>query len=175
MVNQIYYAYDIHLNNFNQLVIAKYRISESSELVKGKPESNYKYEYLGFELHEDIEKRLVELYREGYLPINKFRNVSFDVDIRSPLVFAKLLLLGLNHQLLEKFYRIGSGYDYDVTAYITYINMITGEISSMKVGNYGAFSDEKIKELEDWGYIPHEKSFAYSRNLQHSKDEGKKR
>lgn len=163
MINQIYDAYDIHLNSNNELMIAKYKVyDENVEGNYGKIESFRRYNYVGVEVPQDITLRISELKQEEYLPMNRFRPVSFDVEAKNPLIYAKLMILGLNHQILEKFYSLGYGYDdMDLTTYITYINMNTGKVSSMEIGRYKVYDDMKIRFLEDQGYVPEERSFYH--------------
>lgn len=157
MITQIYLAYDVHLNSNSELMIAKYKVSdESLETSRGKAQTYRNYDYIGVEIPLNIEDKLDLLRQEGYMPINKFQPASFDVATENPLVSIKLLLLGYQHQILEKFYKVGSGYDYSIYAYITYINMNSGKVSIMKIGNY---SIDALNELEKDGYVPFEKSF----------------
>ena len=163
MLVQDFNAYDIHLNSNNDLIIAKYLVSDEAVTdVNGKSQTYRSYHYAGFEIPENIDVRLAELVQEGYLPMNRFQPARFDVEVKNPLVYAKALLLGYHHQMLEKFYQVGSGYDYDVTTYITYVHMTTGKVSVLKLDNIKFCSGDKIKELEDSGFIPFERSFYYA-------------
>ena len=48
MINNTYYAYDIHLNSNNELMIAKYKVyDETIENRSGKKQSYRHYDYLG--------------------------------------------------------------------------------------------------------------------------------
>ncbi len=163
MINNTYYAYDIHLNSNNELMIAKYKVyDETIENRSGKKQSYRHYDYLGVDIPSNIEEALYELREENYLPMTRFRQNNFNVEVKNPLVYTKLMLLGFHHQILEKFYSLGHGYDnFDITTYITYINMNTGKVSFMEVGKYWAYDRRKIKLLEDEGYLPEEKSYYY--------------
>lgn len=176
MINRVYNAYDIHLNSDNELMIAKFKVyDETVENNQGKIKSFRHYDYVGVEVPQDIKLRLSELKQQEYLPMNKFRPVSFDFETKNPLIYAKLMLLGLNHQILEKFYSLGHGYDnMDLTTYITYVNMNTGKIASMEVERFKVYDDMQIRFLEDQGYISEEKSFYHSVQSQEL-DSGMKR
>ena len=163
MVNQIYNAYDIHLNSNNELMVAKYKVyDETIEGRNGKRTSYRHYNYLGVDIPENIEDEIYELQQEGYLPMTRFKNNSFDIETKNPLVSAKLMLLGFHHQILEKFYSLGHGYkDIDLMTYVTYINMTTGKISVMETGRQRVYDNMAIRLLEDEGYVPEERSFYY--------------
>lgn len=174
MENNEYYAYDVSLNDNNELFIVKYKVVDETFLnTRRKIESVRKYNYAGFEIPDNIQARIEELTLEGYLPINRFKTAVFDLVSTNPLVNAKMLFLGFEHRLLEKVYSLGSGYDdMNLTTYITYINLKTGKISFMKVNSYGYYNEDKIKELEENGYVPVERSFynSYKNTLNDSSE-----
>lgn len=159
MKTQEYYAYDVYLEN-NELVLAKYQVSdENIKDKRGKMRTYRSYHLLGVELPINIEQTMSELYSKGFYPVQKFRDIPFDVASNNPLINAKFFLLGLNHRLLEKTYSIGNGYDnLNVTSYVVYINMKTGKIFSATVDVLD-LNERVIRQLEDKGYVPMENSF----------------
>ena len=165
MVNQIEnLAYDIILNYANFLTIVKYRVIDSEATDKnGKKEYFRKFLYIESEVCDDIEKRISELRKQGYLYINRFRYFSFDIMATNPLVNTKLMLLEKDHKLLEKVFQeeIVNHVTY-LTTYITCINMKTGKISFVKVGKFDVYSLEKVDELKKLGYKYILDSFYYA-------------
>ena len=174
MKNQEYFAYDVHLDSNKNLVIAKYRFYDESGVNSyGKNCTYREYEFLDVEIPTDIEARIQELSIEGYLPINRFQDCSFDAFSKSPLINAKMMLLKFHCKELEKVYVVTDEPDHDILTFVTYINMINGQISVMKVNNYIFYTEYNIRELEYYGYVPMENSFYVS--YKNQKDSNMKR
>lgn len=164
------YAYDIMVNDNKELILTKYMVvDENIKTQNGKIRSYRSYQYLGYEVVDDISLRIDELTLEGYLPVNRFKPMSFDIETFNPLIYTKLMLLSNKCRLLEKMYYIGRGYDANIRTYISYINMYTGKISCMKVGEIGMATPIKIKELELEHYKPFNESYYYALGEENSR------
>ncbi len=161
MINNIYYAYDVVVNDNYELSIVKYKIVDENRKNKnGKIETIRKYEEYDVEIPENIEVRIKELINSGLMPITQFKRDSFDLELSNPLINAKLLILSLNHRLIEKFYKLNNEFgNMSITNGITYFNMLNGKISTMKIATYNPANEITIRMLEDKGYIPMENSF----------------
>ncbi len=157
--NPVNYAYDVYLSSNQELLIAKYQVVDKNTVDQnGKRQVMRSYTFMEIERPDDIEARIKELLHGGYFPINRFKGVSFDADYKNVVVYVKLMLLAKDHRLLEKYYQVRSGDENNLDVYISYINMNTGKISSLKVCSYPN-NEEVIHTLKSNGYICGDQSF----------------
>lgn len=162
------YAYDIILTDTNELELCLYKVVDIESFSQnGKRDYYRKYYYMGCEIPENMESRILDLQENGFFNMNQFKNWGIDVYTSNPLMSLKILLLSKNHKLLEKVYGDSIVDNMScLVSYITYVNMNSGEVSFMEVANHGAYSKDKLKDLEYYGYKYINESFGY----QYTKD-----
>lgn len=157
-------AYDVVLSETNDFIILKYVISDEERIDKQGSHRYYRtFRNLMPEMPNDISSRIQELRNEGFIEFNRFQqDMDFDVFSPNPFVDFKINFLKREHKILEKFYQeevvdnlclIGT--------FISYINMISGQVSTLKLRNYGLYSRELEEELEKDGYKCYQNTCIY--------------
>lgn len=162
------YAYDIVLNNFNELGLYLYKVVDKEIFSEhGRRDYYREYIYMGYEFPKDIQVRIQDLQKNGFFHMNQFKNFGIDVYVSNPLMGLKLFLLSKNNKLLEKVYgdKVVQNMSY-LVSYITCVNMKSGEVSFLEIANHGIYSEDKIINLEYLGYKHINQSFGY----QYTKD-----
>lgn len=153
-----YLAYDIILNENNQIAILKYRVVDEEKRVHGRKEYYRKYFYFGDFVSEQLKEELIYLKENNFLAMTRFKSFDFDLFTLNPLVTVQFMVLARKHKVLEKFYQV----DTHIQSFITYVNMETGDLLVMKVHDYGLYSLEKEQELLNEGYRPVQNSYVYA-------------
>jgi len=140
-------TYDIVLDDNNELAIDVY----SAKTVRDGKEANYLYGI--FATPEDIRKYISDLRKEGAFSLTRLQPTDFRIIDGSIPYNIQSLILPLRHKLLEKVYDevIIDGVCH-VFTHVTYINVYTGEIFSLKVNDLGIYSEELESSLEENGY-----------------------
>ena len=162
--DNIYNVYDIELNAANALTVLKYVVEDILKIENGRYIPYRTFKFVDAVYPNDIESTIQTLQQSGYIDVNHFCIPNMLATSINPLVQTKLMLLGKNHKLLEKYYqeKVVNNVCF-LEGYITYINMKSGEVSTMKVGNYGIYAEEKLKLLENSGYKHVSESYYYQK------------
>lgn len=169
--NNIYRAYDVVLNDANALTVMKYRVEDALKIENGRYIPYRLFHFIDVEYPNNLAFTLQELQNSGFIDVNQFQIPNMLAVSTNPLVQTKLMLLGRNHKLLEKYYQEKIVNDVcHLEGYITYVNMKTGEVSTMKVGNYGVYADEKIRVLEETGYKHVSASYYFQKDQEQPVD-----
>lgn len=169
-MNSNYIVYDIMLNENNLLCIYIYNLVQKQEVVEGKVRSYYCGYYVKDFVSDDLAKDIKDLVDAGVMPMTKFATKEVMAFVPKALIYLKMLLLTLNHKALELVYdEVIVDNVLHLVGYATYVNMNNGKIYALNIGDYGIVSDEKIAELELYGYKNIKNSFLFS----HINDLGK--
>ena len=146
--------YDISLDNHN------FRLDLFQEKIINKKINNKLETFRTFNIIDnyyvnDLEKTISKLQKRGYINGSKVVPETYNgVEINSPSLKLKLLLLRNKIKVLEKIYT------YDVIdkfcylkTYMVYINLDNGLLKAMYLTNHGTYNEEKVSMLQDNGYV----------------------
>lgn len=166
----VYQVYDIELNNANVISVLKYRVEDVSTYVEGKSKTERHFLFKGADYPENLEEAVEILQNNGYIDMQSFASDNIDEMFLNTVVRLKLMLMGRNYKLLEKYYQEEIVDNMCILdKYITYVHMQTGKIATMKVASLGLYTPKKKVELDKAGYKPVQASFYYQHLQQNPK------
>lgn len=151
----MYRAYEIIVNKDNQLEVNLYKV----ELIREDNNSFYSFTLLNTipVLDGHLKPIIKKLKEKNYISTTRFKASNFACPYSNSKYAIHSLILPIHHQLLEKVFDevIIDNMCY-INLYITYVNVNTGEVKSLKVGELGVQNEAKETMLEQLGfkYIP---------------------
>ena len=145
-----------------------FRIDLFKEKIVNKKVNNHIESFRFFDLissyyTNNIPEDILKLKQNNCINGSKLVPETYDgVIINNALTKLKLILLSNKIKVLEKVYldTIIDNMNYTIT-YLTYINLDTGLIEAIYLGNIGLHNDNKINELINNGYIYIKDSMLY--------------
>lgn len=146
-------AYDIVLTAENTIEVNTYDV----EVYRDKEKNPfYHFEFINSQKVENVNSlpEIIEsLKQNNYFSISKLKPTSFNLEEGSVLYNLRALALPYNNKLLEKVYSevVIDGMCH-VFVYVTYVNVLTGELFALKANDLGMYSKELEENLERKGY-----------------------
>lgn len=144
-------AYDIALDENNKLEINLYGV----DVVRNGKDCAYQFDYVETipVNEESIKPWILDLRQKGFFSVSKIRTNDFMVDEGNLLYAYRSIFLPLGHKLLEKVYDEVNAYGIcHIFIYITYVNVDTGKLFTLKVNDLGIYSENLKEELTTNGF-----------------------
>ena len=149
--NEKYYDIIKDENNYHVHIYKEEIVNKRN---KGKIDSYRAFTLLDDIYPDDLEKCIKELKSLGYLNGSKVIPEDYEgILINNPIVKLKLMHLSHKIKILEKVYTdyIIDNINYILT-YMVYIDLDTGLIKILYLGNLGIYNDNMINDLINRGY-----------------------
>lgn len=147
----MYQTYDIILNEYNQLEVKLYQV----DLIREGKKAFYRFTLINSisVMNDNLEEIVKTLKLKNAISIIRFDDSDFSCEFSNSRYALYSLFLPMQHQLLEKVFDevIIDNCCY-INVYVTYVNVNTGKISSLKVKDFGLFAEEKEEQLKRLGF-----------------------
>lgn len=148
MTNVVMLAYDIILNENNDLEVETYNVN----LERDKDNNSfYTFEVMGRTAvsPQDLPKVIEDLRKKDYFSLTRLKPTAFGFEEGSIPYLMRSVILPIRNKLLEKVYyeTIIDGICH-IVLYVTYVNVNTGEIFALKANDLGIYSEELEAKVE---------------------------
>lgn len=143
-------AYDIALDENNKLEINLYGV----DVVRNERDYAYKFDYVeSIPVDEDnIKSWIFSLREKGFFSASKVVSNDFMVDEGNLLYAYRSIFLPLEHKLLEKVFDfVYVDGTIHIFIYITYVNVNSGKLSTLRVNDL-VLSSDVISKLTNSGF-----------------------
>lgn len=144
-------AYDIVLDENNKLEINLYGV----DVVGDRRESAYQFNCVESVPvnEENIRSWILSLRQRGFFSASKIVPNVFPVNEGNLLYSYRSIFLPLEHKLLEKVYdEVNVDGTLHMFIYITYVNVNTGKLFTLKINDLSEYSEDLKEELEINGF-----------------------
>lgn len=147
----MYYAYDIVVNEENNLEVNIYKV----DLIREGKKTFYRFSFIKSipVLNGELNPIIKKLKVNDVVSIIRFKDSDFSCEFSNTKYSYQSFFLSTNHQMLEKVFDevIMDNICY-IHIYITYVNVNNGEVKALKMDDFGQFTEEKETILKQLGF-----------------------